>query len=388
MRKKYVLVLSGGGFRAAFQLGVLNFLAKHWKALTGKDTPMHFDIIAGVSAGSLNGALLAMGKLDRLNQFWQGVATEGTDMIYTSPFFKTVGDRLVMDVDSKELKDLLFRDFKIDKPFRTLLKFLVNRNEAMTDLLSSAIKSGSSNFSNLKSVADNAPLYKILLEELRTQDIKNTQYICGCVSLDDGKYHATRHTDFHNDTDFAKAVLASTSMPVVWKPVDGVNGNLKNLVDGGIRNVSPLADVIKLMNEAQEDVEYEVFIINCANGENLNVNAQDYNIAQIAFRSLYDITFAEIFSNDLEQFLQVNDLVKQAKAAGIELRHYSTKDGKRTTRKLKDFKTYIIQPPSGIDLGDSLVGSKEMINKRIKAGYTEAQRLFKKKENNLPVSVV
>ena len=48
-KKEYGLVLSGGGTRGAFQVGV-------WKALT--ELGIKIKAIAGASIGSLNGALI------------------------------------------------------------------------------------------------------------------------------------------------------------------------------------------------------------------------------------------------------------------------------------------------------------------------------------------
>ena len=43
------LVLSGGGAKGSYQIGV-------WKAL--RELNIHFDIITGTSSGALNGALM------------------------------------------------------------------------------------------------------------------------------------------------------------------------------------------------------------------------------------------------------------------------------------------------------------------------------------------
>ena len=48
----YGLVLAGGGGKGAYQMGA-------WKAL--REMNITFDAIAGVSIGSINGALIAQG---------------------------------------------------------------------------------------------------------------------------------------------------------------------------------------------------------------------------------------------------------------------------------------------------------------------------------------
>ena len=107
-KHKYALVLSGGGFNGAFQVGALNCLKKHWMEITGSNKPMHFDIIAGVSVGSLNGSMLAMEKFDELNQLWIDVAGKGVKEIYTSDFINTESqeNKIDFDINFDKIKNL------------------------------------------------------------------------------------------------------------------------------------------------------------------------------------------------------------------------------------------------------------------------------------------
>src|ERR1700757_3916483 len=66
----FAVVLTGGGARAAYQVGVLRGLARHLPGL-------RFDIITGVSAGAINalylpayGRALAEG-IENLSQVWR-----------------------------------------------------------------------------------------------------------------------------------------------------------------------------------------------------------------------------------------------------------------------------------------------------------------------------
>lgn len=393
--KKYALVLSGGGFRGAFQLGAIKYLKENWHKITNSDRPMIFDYIVGVSAGSLNGVLLAMDKFDLLTDLWDEVAQKGTEVIYTSPFFETKNDQLSIKLDLNALKKILLPDFNIEMSFWKGIGYILGskekKNRIINGIVDKAVSEAVRNFSHLKSIADNSPLHDRLKRIVDKSEIKNTEYLCGFVSLNDGEYYATSHTSFTTNEDFVDAILASTAMPVVWSPVESIqkgNTKLATLVDGGIKNVSPLGDVINLMNrDYEEGDEYEVIIINCGNGVNPHVNAEEYNIAEIALRSLYEISFAEIFRNDLEHFLQVNDITKQVNESGceIDLKYYSVKDGKRTDRSLKNFKAYIIQPTEEMNLGNPLTAGKEMIEKRINWGYEQAKNVLEK--NNIETSV-
>ncbi len=64
---RYGLVLAGGGAKGAYQIGA-------WKAL--REMGITFDAIAGVSIGSINGALIAAGDYDRALEMWQSVSLD------------------------------------------------------------------------------------------------------------------------------------------------------------------------------------------------------------------------------------------------------------------------------------------------------------------------
>jgi len=69
------LVMSGGGARAAYQVGLLNWLAK-------SHPDLHVPIVTGVSAGAINAAFLASqpndfrSRVQRLADVWRGLTTE------------------------------------------------------------------------------------------------------------------------------------------------------------------------------------------------------------------------------------------------------------------------------------------------------------------------
>ena len=73
----YGLVLAGGGAKGAYQMGA-------WKAL--KEMNIRFDAIAGVSVGSINGALIAQGDYDKAMELWQSVSIDkGVNINETLP---------------------------------------------------------------------------------------------------------------------------------------------------------------------------------------------------------------------------------------------------------------------------------------------------------------
>ncbi len=92
------LVLTGGGARSAYQVGAIRALAE----IVGPG-PLPFDIISGISAGAINGAVLATGAEDfarsaeRLSATWAGLTP---DQIYrTGPLrLATIGTHWIRDL--------------------------------------------------------------------------------------------------------------------------------------------------------------------------------------------------------------------------------------------------------------------------------------------------
>lgn len=64
---KYALVLSGGGARGAYEIGV-------WQALRELKIPI--DIVTGTSVGALNGCLIAQDRFDEAVELWNNVETQ------------------------------------------------------------------------------------------------------------------------------------------------------------------------------------------------------------------------------------------------------------------------------------------------------------------------
>lgn len=73
---KRALVLSGGGARGAYQVGV-------WKAL--RDLNIKYDIITGTSVGALNGALMVQDSFDLVQDFWHDI---DFNKIFNDKFFE------------------------------------------------------------------------------------------------------------------------------------------------------------------------------------------------------------------------------------------------------------------------------------------------------------
>lgn len=374
-QKKYALVLSGGGFKGAYQLGAIRYIRESWNQIFSNTTPMQFDIVAGVSVGALNGAMIASKQYAELDNLWNDVKQNGSKEIYESGYIDNTGK---IKLSFRQLKQSLLPNFKVNaglitkgvwNSFRSIFSSKV---PGLVDtLLDAAEKEFEENFPKFKALANNKPLEKKLQQYIDLRNIPEaTLYMCGLVSINDGLYYSLNNRNFNSNSDFIQAILASSAMPIIWEPVATIDtipfGEINNAVDGGIRNISPLGDVVNSINADLEDVDYEVIIINCNSG-NITPLDRQWNIGDIALRTLSEITLAEVFNNDIEEFLKINAFVTQAAEGNISLRYKN--------KKLRRFSYTLIQPQAD-ELGDILDSTKDMLEKREQFGYEDAKKAF------------
>jgi NTE family protein len=296
MAKKTALVLSGGGAKGAFQIGA----EKYAREVKG----YRWDVIAGVSVGALNGAMLAMQKYDRLFEIWNTVSD---DKIYTGGF-----------------------------GVPSALKIWLRGN---------------------KSFYGNEPLHKMILQEVELNKFTADLRI-GAVSLHSGQYVIFKP----GDPNFAEAILASTVMPIIWTPVD-ISPAYQSMVDGGVRNASPLGDVL----DADPD---EIVVINCGSREP-SPGEPPGDIVKIGGRML-TIMLNELFVGDMQEFLTINALVKEAQAGGVTLHHPAS------GRPLKYVELKIVEPDHDSDLGDTLDFSQAAVQQSMRVGRARAEQVFGK----------
>lgn len=292
MQKKTALVLSGGGAKGAFQVGA----EKYAREVKG----YQWDLIAGVSVGALNGAMIASHKFQRLMELWNNLTR---DQVLTGGF------------------NLI-----------SLIKILFGS----------------------KSFYSNDPLRQFIEQEFDPTQIKDDLRV-GAVSLVTGEYVQFSRGDPH----LRDALLASTAIPIIWSPVD-VSQHYQSMVDGGVRNLSPMGDVL----DEQPD---EIIIINCNPQTPPPLEAPPQDILQIGLRTM-DILLNELFVNDLKMFQRINQLVEEAAKYGIVLHNPS--NGK----PYRYFKYKVIEPDE--PLGDTLDFSQDSIQHALKSGVRCAREVL------------
>jgi NTE family protein len=290
MTKKTALILSGGGAKGAFQAGA----EKYAREVKG----YHWDVIAGVSVGALNGSMLAMEKYARLLEIWNTISN---DQVYTGGF------------------NLI-----------SIIKLLFGA----------------------RSFYGNAPLQRLLAQEIEPARFQAALRI-GAVSLKTGEYR----TFTPQDASFTQALLASTVMPIIWTPVD-VAPDLPGMVDGGVRNISPIGDVL----DEQPD---ELVIINCGVERTQPLAEAPKDVVKIGLRTL-DILLNELFVSDVREFIRINHLVRQAAEHGVTLRHPAS------GKPLKYYEYRLIEPEE--ELGDTLDFSQPSVQRSLRMGLEAARR--------------
>ncbi len=281
------LVLSGGGAKGAFEVGA-EFYLREVKGC-------RWSVVAGVSVGALNAAMLAQEKYDELKRCWETLCNE--------------------DIYTGELSAW------------TLLRIALGKD----------------------SIYGNKPLRRLIERNIEKSAFK-IPCLVGCVDLVNGEY-----LTFSPDTSwFKEALLASTAIPVIWEPVNFLGGRW---VDGGVRNICPIADVLRFNPD-------EVVIVNCSNRDPLPAPGPLNNAVHIGLRTLF-IVMDEIFRNDVARFETLNSLAQQAEQQGAVLRH---EDG----RPYRALPYLLIEPRR--DLGPSLEFNPTLNKMRYEEGW-ECARL-------------
>lgn len=316
MAKKIALVLSGGGAKGAFQAGALQYI---YQQFMPTQPDFRFQVVSGVSVGCLNGAMIAQNKFPELLEVWN---TVNNDKIYKGKLSVA----------------------------QALWRIGIRKKRSLLDI---------------------DPLIKLIDQHVSWQDSLNSNisFSAGTVSLIDGRYHTYRPQDFTDSLNYRKAILASATMPIFWEPVNRIESKGKiitEVVDGGLRDNSPLGDVL------DHDPD-EIVIINCGPFQRDNVLIEPQpdaakNAFTIAKRSLLDIALNEIFITDLREYLNLNHLVRQAEEQGIQLRN-------RKGKVLKAYKTMLISPEHS--LGDVLDFSQPSVQERLEMGYKAAEKALK-----------
>jgi NTE family protein len=193
---------------------------------------------------------------------------------------------------------------------------------------------------------DNSPLRDLIRRHAAGRRFLTPTHV-GRVSLISGEYELVPSTA----PDFLDAVWHSATMPVIWEAI-GPHA----MVDGGLRNVTPLGDALGYEPS-------EIVVIACT-GPRIEPAKPPANLLDVARRSLTDITINEILLNDVQEFIRINDLVRQAHEADLTLK-------KPDGSPYRYCPITVIEPTES--LGDTLDFSPDAIRMRLRHGEEMAR---------------
>ncbi|MFZ5905823.1 MAG: patatin-like phospholipase family protein [Nitrospirota bacterium] len=268
------LVLAGGGARGAYQAGMLQELVVN----KGLD----FQILRGVSVGALNAAFLAQ------------ASTQGNSL---SNLKKNV------------------------KALHNLWRYEIKGNHSVY-----AEKGGFAGIvAGMDSVYSLEPLRALIKKHVRMKNLRNSgrDFQVGTVSLVSARYHEWSP----NDPSFMNKLVASASIPVVFPYVD-LKSARDVLVDGGVRNISPLSSAF----DAQPDEIY-VLLTSRLVKDNLTLpdsGVQEHDYEQWddnwlgtkvsgldVLKRTIEILTDEIYLDDIRGALEWNEIIKHIDAVRL-----------------------------------------------------------------------
>jgi NTE family protein len=219
------LILSGGGAKGSFQIGILSYLL---------DTEqIDYDIYGGTSVGSLNAAILATGPLLETlpiaEKIWlEDIKSNHSVWVHHLWYYILAGIALIV--------------FFIICAF---VSFMFDGNKLLTiSFIFCALFSLYVPYYSLrktKSLYKTDPLKHILKNNIDINKLQNSgkKLLVGAISYKTGRYHYGTE----KDSNIIDWVLASSAFPVFFPMVE-IDG--ENYVDGGVLSIDLLYEIQKL----------------------------------------------------------------------------------------------------------------------------------------------
>lgn len=285
------IVLSGGGARAAYQIGVLQALSRLRQNAGADHTPTPFPIAVGTSAGAINAAGLASGAdhfdvaVQRLSRVWRSFST---NQVYRADAFG------VMRSGARWLS-------------------LLTLGWALTRW----------HHSKPRSLLDNGPLLDLLTTELPLHKIPQLLHSgqLTALAITASSYTTGEHITFYEtgphiptwsrlqrraiqDRITYQHLIASSSIPFIFPPTElSIRGQYNYLGDGAMRQTAPLAPAVHM--GAKRIVVVGVGrsheVVNLPQGE----HPPYPSLAQMAGHALATI-FLDALSLDVERASRIN----------------------------------------------------------------------------------
>lgn len=296
--KKTGLILSGGGARAAYQVGVLKAIHK----ILPKGHYNPFDVISGTSAGAINGVALASYAenyrigIRHLERIWMHFSC---DQIYRTDFWGVSGSlsRLVRSL-------VIGRRYKNDPV--SLLDNLPLRN-----LLREVIK-----FDNIQSAIDNGALHAIAVNCSGLESGESVSFFQGHYSINN--WQRQRRVGLRSRITLDH-LMASSAIPMIFP---AVKIHREFFADGAVRQLAPLSPVLHLGAE-------KIMVIGVsgyAHERKERQSSKSYPSPAKVMGHMLNAAFLDSMETDVERLRRINRTVSKIpeavrKKEGMELKH-------------------------------------------------------------------
>ena len=302
---KNALVLTGGGARAAYQVGVLSAIAK----FVPRNHAIPFPILCGTSAGAINSTALGCYAscfqlgVKKLEWMWKNLDTSKIYHNDTRGVFGHIGKGMLASFQA-DYANKLPRSLLNNEPLRYLLNSVMNFKRIDNNILRgylSAISVTASSYTTGNSIsfyqADNS------------------------ISPWQREKRCGQTTQLNSEH-----LMASAAIPLVFPSIKIKN---QHFGDGSVHQLSPLSPAIHLGAK-------RIFVIGVEQPKeplHINENNPHPPTAATIAGHLLDSVFADTMNSDLERMARINETLKLI-----------PKNKKESIEGLKHIDSFIINP--------------------------------------------
>ena len=269
------LLLTGGGARAAYQVGVLKAIA----SFLPRNQGLPFPIICGTSAGAINATALACYAscyhlgVKKLEYVWKNFHSNQVYKAHAKDLYGRLVGNFFTDRET-EASSLLN-----NKPLRALLSKVVDFHRIDSNLVSGHLKAISvtaSSYSNGNSIS----FFQSNSEEHQSWQRAKRQGVKSLINVDH--------------------LMASAAIPLIFPSVK-IKGEFFG--DGSIHQLSPTSPAIHLGAK-------KILIIGLEQPEPKGYDCYRYPSNGVIAGHLLDTIFADTLNSDLERLERVNQTIQ------------------------------------------------------------------------------
>lgn len=280
------LILTGGGARGAYQAGVVKGILDIFRN-EGLDKTGFFPIISGISAGAINGAVLASEShlpnfgTDKLIEFW---STLRSSDIYRTDFPSMMAMVLkwMADLSSGGIyKRQLATSLLDSTPLRDYLNEKVNFDQINLNIKSNKLSSFSC---SAFSYAEN-------------------KSICFFDSKDDVAWERDRRRGEKRKIQ-VEHILASSAIPLLFR---AIKIGSSYFGDGALRNMAPISPIIHMGAKKVVIIGVRPKIPQTHQG------VEQYPSPSRIFGYMLNSLFFDSIDGDVERILHINDILRSDK---------------------------------------------------------------------------